>query len=294
MRIKINIFIISMVFVLSALCACGRQDAAPDFAGDGILVKLSATPKEIEEEPLTYTINIEVYNDGSLKIYADGFSKWYGDEEPKIAELNITRDEIDEIKQTILDEKLYNLHENVGNKDNISGIEKRLTIYTVEGTYSIYGISPSNVNFNRVYDLIYGLRRDELASYTSYVNDIQRRGSANDIGIFILDSNDRVVFDNSDIKRISTENIGTSSEYEDASEYKVAIELTDENIERLYEMTEYADDVNYITLNLYLDNAVYMLLYIDAPVSDGKVYSNNSYTKADAEKVADELISGIE
>lgn len=298
MRKKI-ILIINLIFILMISGACGEKDDTPDFATDGLIVTLSSTPKDIEEEAFTYTINIEVYSDGTVKIYADNFSKWYGEGDPKIDELKITESEVDEIKQLIIDEDLYHLHENVGNKDDISGVEKRLTIYTVDDEYSIYGISPSNVKFNRVYDLIYGLKRDELASYILYVNDIQNKGSANDVGISILDSNDNIIFVNSDIENISTQNMDKESIDEnntenddnsnDESVYKVVIELTDENIEKLYEITQYADNRDYITMNLYVDNAFYMILYTDAPIEDGRIFSNSDYTKDMANTVATEL-----
>ncbi|MBR1816046.1 MAG: hypothetical protein IJ763_05025 [Lachnospiraceae bacterium] len=294
-----KILLISMIFTLVLLCACGEESDTPDFAEDGILVKLSARPKDIEEDIYTYTTNIEVYNDGTIKIYAEEFSKWYGEEEPEIVELKITESEIEEIKRTILDEDLYHMHENVGNKDDISGVEKRLTIYTTEGEYSIHGISPSNVKFNRVYDLIYGLKRDELASYLININDIQKKGNINDTGICIIDSNGSIIFRNSDIESINIQNMNDITDEDDTSRkdippYKIVIKVKEDNVERLNELTQYADEKNYVTFNLNVDNKFYMLLYTCEPIEDGKIYSNNDYTMEEAEETVNELVSELE
>ncbi|MBQ9610165.1 MAG: hypothetical protein IJV15_12075 [Lachnospiraceae bacterium] len=282
------------------VCACGKKDNTPEFSDDGMLVKLSATPKDIEEEPFTYTTNIEVYSDGTVKIYADNFSKWYGKDEPDVEELKIDDSELGEIKQAIVDEDLYHLHEDVGNKDGISGVEKKLTVYTKSGEYSVYGINPSNVKFNKVYDLIYGLRRDELATYILYIEDIQKKGSVDDIGVTIEDSCEKILFDNSDIKDIYIEDVSVYSEEEDedlhednTSKYKIVIELTDENVESLYEMTKYADSMNYVAFNLYVDKSLNMILYTDVPIEDGKIYSNSDYTEEAAENAAEMLVNEL-
>lgn len=299
-----KILFINLMFILIVLCSCGKNDDTPDFAEDGILVKLSSTPKDIEEAAYTYTTNIEVYNDGTVKIYADSFEKWYGEAEPETVELKIADSDIEEIKRVIIDEDLYHLHENVGNKDDISGVEKTLTVYTIAGKYSVHGISPSNVKFNKVYDYIYGLKRDELTSYIVNINDIQKNGSENDTGLIILDGNGNVLFENLDIKSIKIQDISSvvyeneeaedDSGMEEVPMYKIVFELSEDKYERLYELTKDADSRNYITFNLYVDNTFYMILYADTPIQDGKICSNNDYTKINAEKTVDELVSELE
>ena len=67
-----------IVLICLSLASCGKKEKGPDFADD-MFVKLSYTPVDMRSEEYVYTMNVEVYQDSSVCIYADEFIKWYGE-----------------------------------------------------------------------------------------------------------------------------------------------------------------------------------------------------------------------
>ncbi len=307
-------FIIFFWFLI-LLTACSGKKKMPDFA-EGTIVSLSFTPVNVNSDATTYTMNIEVNQSGELIIYADGFSKWYGKDEPEVIHLNITLDKVEEIKNLIEEEDLYNLHKDVGNKDNMEGIKKSLTVYTVEGEYTVYGLNPSNRSFNRVYDYIYDLELEELASYTTRINSIQTNGLKNDIGIVITDVNDEIIFTKEDIydvyyvdRDVYEEATKTDAVYdennfreetatpEDAEanpNCRVVIELKDEAKEILNQNFTITNRKDYVTYNVYNDNELILFMMVKKNTDDGKIYSSKDYSVEEAEKLTEILKEGLE
>lgn len=282
-RTKKNCIIIICTFICVFLGACKGESKTPDFA-DEMIVKLSYTPVNVENDEMTYTMNIEVYQDSTICIYADGFSKWYGEDEPERMIYNISENELQDIKDAIVEEDLYNLHSDVGNKDNMEGVRKSITIYTVQGEHEVYGINPSNRSFIKVYDLITGLRREELASYVGNVNDIQERGLRNDVGVYLKNQRDEIVFQKEDIKDI----------YFDDEKDLIVVELVDSAKETLMEMTQNMGKKEYISFTLYNDNEFEFALAAYENTEDGKLYANNTYDESERETVIKELKEGLE
>ena len=280
---KKNCIIIICTFIFLCLGGCKKASGTPDFA-DGIIVKLSYTPVNVENVEMTYTMNIEVYQDATICIYADDFYKWYGKDEPEKVYYDIGEDELKDIKDAIIKEDLYNLHSDVGNKDNMEGLRKSITVYTVEGEHEVYGINPSNRSFNKVYELICGLRRTELTAYIGTVEEIQKQGFRNDVGIYLKDKNGEIVFQKEDVKDI----------YIDEEEDLIVVELVESAAESLMEMTELAGKKEYISLNLYNDNEFIISMAAYKGTEDGKLYANNTFDREELDTVIKELKEGLE
>ncbi|MBQ9233628.1 MAG: hypothetical protein IJ167_06300 [Lachnospiraceae bacterium] len=191
MKKKITVFFLLIICV--CVVSCGKKEEAPEFA-DALFVKLSYTPVDINSDELTYTINIEIYQDSTMRIYADDFIKWYGDEEPETINISISNEDLENVKKSIIENDLYSMQRDVGNKDNMAGVKKSLIIYTKDGEYSVYGINPSNKRFNYVFDMITDLNREELVDYIDSIDLIQKNGAKNDVGIYITDEDDNIIF----------------------------------------------------------------------------------------------------
>ena len=297
---------ISLLLVLMCLflASCKKKEKGPDFS-DEMFVKLSYTPVNISSEEYTFTINIEVYQDAKAYIYADDFVKWYGEAEPEKVLVNLTDDDISGIKKCIVDNKIYELQRDVGNKDNIEGVRKSITIYTKDDEFNVSGLHPSNRQFNKVYDMISDLVRTELTGYMDDIENIQKAGKENDVGIYITDENDSIVFEKANIKEIYAEDAyimqATETDADIASdsdsiyEKRIVFELNDEVLELYEDMTFYLNPEDFIVLKLYNDKIFVMTLMAYNENDNIKLYSSNIYYDADSlEEILAELKEGLD
>ncbi len=261
-------FILCILFMLGG---CGEKRKT-FVAGEGELIHLTSTPKGDVESYQIYTTNIMIYLDGTVKIYASDFVKWFGkeDEIPELT-LSITPEEIEEIKQLIVDNDLYNLRENVGNKDGISGTIKQMTIYAADGTNTTGGVSVSNRQFTRSYDRIENLVREDLFLYQSEINKIQYQGYIEFINrrVEFMDRSNKCLFSHQDINDVYayTEEIS-----EEEKAYYVIVEFNQQGGELLRKLSAYATVDNTEILTLYLSGNYETQITITGPINDYKLY----------------------
>ena len=263
-------YLIYILLLLSGLCltSCKNKNKAPEFADD-LFVMLSYEPANSDDIAKTYKLNVEIYRDGTVRIYTNDFLKWYGKDVPGIQTSTISQDDVKKIEKMIIDEDLYHLQRDVGNKTNMEGIKKTLTVYTKEGEYSVYGINPSNKSFNKVYDSIYELTFGQTATYVSKIDEIQRKGAENDVGLYIKDNSGNIVFRKEDIKDIYSES------------ETIVIELNEEKAEVLEDMTYYIDKDMNLSFSLYNDNEFMIMLVAYQRTKDGKLYISDSFENHD-------------
>lgn len=260
-------------FILCALLmlgGCGEKEKT-FVAGENELIHLTSTPKGGVETYEIYTTNIMIYVDGTVKIYASDFVKWFGkdDEVPEIT-FSISLEEVEAIKQLIVDNNLYNLREDVGNKDGISGTIKRMTIYGAEGTNTTGGLSVSNRQFTRSYDRIENIVREELFLYQSEINDIQYKG-------YVVFTNRRVEFmDRNDVCMLNDELINDvyahTEDSTSGSTYYVIVEFNQQGGEILKELSIDAKSEDIVVLNLHLNGDYATKINITGPLNDYKLY----------------------
>ncbi|MBQ9278168.1 MAG: hypothetical protein IJ224_05995 [Lachnospiraceae bacterium] len=300
-----------IVLICLSLASCGKKEKGPDFADD-MFVKLSYTPVDMRSEEYVYTMNVEVYQDSSVCIYADEFIKWYGENEPERVWIDLSESEIDDIKKCIVDNKIYEIQRDVGNKDNIDGVRKSIYVYTKDGEYQVTGLNPSNKQFNKVYDFITDLVRTEMTDYAENIDKIQKDGKEADVGIYITDANDSIVFEKTDIVDIYAEDMyeeatDTDAEPENSdstddgsldeeiSDKRIVIELNDDVFEKYENMTFYLKKDEYIVLKLYNDRTFIMTLLAYNEKDGLRVYSGNLYyDDEEIEKIIEELKEGLE
>ncbi|MBE5954153.1 MAG: hypothetical protein E7257_08370 [Lachnospiraceae bacterium] len=261
-------------FILCALLmlgGCGEKEKT-FVAGENELIHLTSTPMGGVETYEIYTTNIMIYVDGTVKIYASDFVKWLGKEEdiPEIT-LNITPEQIEEIKQLIVENDLYNLRENVGNKDGISGTLKQMTIYAVDGTNTTGGVSVSNRQFTRSYDRIENLVREDLFLYQSEINKIQYQGYIEFINrrVEFMDRGNECLFNHQDINDVyaHTEEISDEEKV-----YYVIVEFNQHGGELLRELSDSATADNTEILTLYLSGNYETQITITGPLNDYKLH----------------------
>lgn len=263
-----NLIFIMLFLLGMCLVSCEKKNKAPEFADD-LFVKLSYEPANSDNIEKAYKLNIEIYRDGTVRIYANEFLKWYGKDVPGIQTSTISPDDEKKIEKMIIDEDLYHLQRDVGNKTEMEGIKKTLTVYTKDEEYSVYGINPSNKSFNKVYDLIYELTFENMATYITKIDEIQRKGVENDVGLYIKDNSDNIVFAKEDIKDIYSESEA------------VVIELNEEKAKELEDMTYYIDEDMILSFSLYNDNEFVIMLVAYHGTTDGKIYVSDSFGNED-------------
>lgn len=291
-----------VVFVLVCMTGCG-EEKQPELA-DGKFIKLSNTPMGEMSIIDIYTLNIEVHQDKTVIIYADDFDKWLGEGECPIVKTSITDDEINELKQLIADNDLYNMREDIGNKNVKDGDKKSLTLYTVNGGHTSGGMNPSNRKFLKIYDYLYELVREEVYSYKLDISDLQEDGasSMNNQGIRITDYLDNIVLTDEYIDEIriasyseqpqvipdedsaSETDAFSNEDTEDEAEekYCVAIVLNAEGTELMCNLTLGCEEKPGLYY-LYLHGTYRNAISVGYNITDGIIYLNEAYTREQAE-----------
>ena len=252
------------------LGGCGEKEKT-FVAGENELIHLTSTPKGGVETYEIYTTNIMIYVDGTVKIYASDFVKWFGkdDEVPEIT-FSISLEEVEAIKQLIVDNNLYNLREDVGNKDGISGTFKQMTIYAADGTNITGGISVSNRQFTKSYDRIEGIVREELFLYQTEIDDIQYKGYVvfTNRRVELMDRNGTCILNDETINDVYT----YTEALDDASAYYVIVEFNQQGGELLRNISASATRDDVVLLSLHLNGDYVTNINITGPLNDYKLY----------------------
>lgn len=279
-----NIFFITIMLGL-VLCVAGcGQDKKQLTFGDEQLVLLTSTPKGQSETYQMYTTNIMIYANGTVEIYASDFARWFGNEDIPVSTFYLSSDEVQAIKELILAQDVYNLRENVGNKDDIAGTDKYITVYSATDSHTTGGTSVSNRQFVRAYDGIYEYVREECFQYIGQIEDIQMNGyiAYQNRSVYIADEEDNHVFSGNDINKVYVD-----EELVEKGEYYVVIELDSYSKDKLVQLSMNAEE-NVVVLTLYINDTLKSKLTIDSFIGDGRLYIKCDNIQ-NAEKLCQEL-----
>lgn len=269
----------------------GCKEKSKEFvAGDNELILLTSTPKGGVETYEIYTTNIMIYVDGTVKIYASDFVRWFGAEDIPEMTLQLTPEEIEEIKGLIIAEDLYNLREDVGNKDGISGTVKYMTIYSANGTNKTGGISVSNRQFVRAYDRIENLVREELYIYTNEIDETQYTGhiNFNNRNIAIQDRAGNTILDNEYVNDV----YAYSEETTEGMKYYTVIEYNDYGGEILTKATMGANSESPVVLSLHINNYFETSVAVYETPYENKLYILQN-TQEDANQLTEKIKTGL-
>lgn len=260
-------FVAIILCMMFCIVGCGEEKTQLTF-GDGQLVLLTSTPKGQSETYQMYTTNIMIYANGTVEIYASDFARWFGSGEVPIATCYLSGEEVQAIKDIILEQDVYNLRENVGNKDGITGTDKYITVYSATDSHTTGGTSVSNRQFVRAYDGIYEYVREECFNYIGQIEKIQTDGykAYQSRSVYIADDVDNHVFSGSDINKVYVD-----QELVDKGEYYVVIELDSYSKEKLTQLSMNAEE-NVVVLTLYINDTLKAKITIDSFIGDGKLY----------------------
>ncbi|MDE6023967.1 MAG: hypothetical protein K2G45_00785 [Lachnospiraceae bacterium] len=309
-----------------AFCGCGKEEI-PELNQDR-LIEITSKPIGMTEDYMSYTLHICIYNDCSVEIYADNFDKLYDELDRKTQHISISSTELDALKELILKERAYDMRENVGNRDLTIGTAKTFTVYSSFGTHKSGGLSPSNINFLKVYDFVYNLAREESIEYCRILDKKLLDGYNNryNLGPRIHNYNDEIIvstdmieefkvvsyddiFDatDSDAEKESaseensqenivenvneevSENSGDNGETDnEVEQFTVAIILNDSGAEAVAEATK-GINVNPENYFLYNKDIFCAMITANAPINDGVLYLNVIYDSDAAKNLKDEL-----
>ncbi len=291
MRCQVKRYCTLVLILCLLLLLGGCKEKEKEFVpGDKELIHLTSTPKGGVETYQIYTTNIKIFVDGTVIIYASDFVRWLGDGDIPQTVFTITPDEVEQIKQIIVDGNLYNLREDVGNKDGIDGVIKKMTIYAESGTHTTGGISVSNRQFVRAYDAIENIVREELFIYTGEINATQLKGHEKFVNrsVEILDREGGPLLDHTYINDVYT----FVEELDDGNNYYTVIEFNTYGLDILKELTAWASDEETITVSIHVNGSFEKTVAITAPISDGKMYiQQNDEISADA--LVEKIKSGM-
>ncbi len=259
-------------FILCAMLmlgGCGEKEKV-FVAGENELIHLACTPRGGVETYEIYTTNIMIYVDGTVKIYASDFVKWFGDNEIPEFTFSISMEEVEEIKQLIVENDLYNLREDVGNKDGISGNVKHMTIYAADGTNTTGGISVSNRQFTRGYDGIENIIREELFLYQTEIKDIQYKGFVvySNRRVELIDRTGQCVLDHKTINDVYAH----TEDLVEQKAYYVIVEFNQDGGEILKDITYWATKEDMVVLSLHLNGDFETKISINGPLVEYKLY----------------------
>lgn len=261
--------LVCLLCLMVVLSGCKEKDK--EFVmGDKELIHLTSTPRGEVETYEIYTTNIMIYVDGTVRIYASDFVKWLGDGEIPVTTLKLSPEEIKEIENLIISNNLYNLREDVGNKDGISGTVKHMTIYGAKGTNTTGGISVSNRQFVRAYDRIEGLVKEDLYIYLNAIEELQYKGYQRYLkrNVEILDRDGKVILDYESINNVYTH----SQEDAEGMRYYTVIEYNQYGGETLYSVTSIATKEKPDIFTLHISGNFETNIVVEERIRDSKIY----------------------
>lgn len=274
-----NLFIYFVLCMTIMLYGCGNKADLPQF-NEGKFVSLKSTIIGIEEEYKCYTINIELMQDGGGMIYASDFSSDFGVEDCPTRHFELSVDDIEEIKNILIDKDFFSMRKDVGNKDMVYGERKIVTAYTNQGEFATGGLNPSNKDFLQIYDLIYGKVREEVFAYTTELDSMiatQYNAKVQGKNITITDNMQYEIFCANDIQEIFVDDIElhTESDAITDEETQLVICLNDEATDYLDDYTYYCYDEP-VVLKLYIKGQFVCQVNVSSRIKDGQIRINES------------------
>ncbi len=283
------IFTLCMLLLCVTLAGCNKKEEF--IFGNNEIVTISTTPVGGVETYEMYTINVTIYADGKVLLYADNFNRWMGEEEIPIEEFKIPPVMVENIKTTLFNENIPYLHENVGNKDKIDGTRKTITVYGTPRNHTVGGISPSNRQFNKAYDYIYEIVRENVFIYTTSIKEIQQEGYNNfqRRNVKITNNVDEVLLTDELINQVFYEEMNIS---DNDREVSVVIEFNAEGKNFLKEDTKSCEEEGKV-YKLHINDSYETMVMIDYNITDGRLYFNG-YTLEDAEDLVNRINEAIQ
>lgn len=300
---KKTLFFVMVLLLVFCLFGCKEEEEQINYSND-LLFKVTNTPIDMTEKYKEYTLNIEIYNDGKAVIYGSDFDTWYGNSEIPTFETEVEPEEIQTAKDMIKEKNIMNFPENIGNKDNIAGNEKYLYVYTDKGELKTGGVSPSNKRFLKVYEYIYRLVAEEVVTYTTNLEKLQKNEISMILarGLKVCNSEDQLLFDESDIEAFEKAEVIKEVEYatdtdilfEEAVDnvnkekhYTIIIKLDKESTVKLEKDTKNCEKSpkNY---NFYVDGNFEGIIVVDAPIYDGRLKLSIELNEKEANDIIEE------
>lgn len=280
------IFMLGLILVMG-----GCKDKNKEFvAGDKELIHLTSTPRGGVETYQIYTTNIMIYVDGTVRIYASDFVRWFGKEDIPELTVKLTQEEIQEIKDLIISEDLYNLRENVGNKDNIEGVIKHMTVYAADGSNTTGGISVSNRQFVRAYERIESMVREELYIYQAEIADVQYKGFVNysNRNVQIMDREGFVILSQDNIENLEV----VSEKTVETETFYVVLTFNEKGGDIIRDATMKATAEDPVVFSLSINGVFETNISVREALYEDKLYISRG-TEEEAEALKDKIKSGM-
>ena len=286
---KKHFLLILMLGLILVMGGC--KDKNKEFvAGDKELIHLTSTPRGGVETYQIYTTNIMIYVDGTVKIYASDFVRWFGKEDIPELTVKLTPEEIQEIKDLIISEDLYNLRENVGNKDNIEGVIKHMTVYAADGSNTTGGISVSNRQFVRAYERIESMVREELYIYQAEIADVQYKGFVNysNRNVQIMDREGFVILSQDNIENLEV----VSEKTVETETFYVVLTFNEKGGDIIRDATMKATAEDPVVFSLSINGVFETNISVREALYEDKLYISRG-TEEEAEALKDKIKSGM-
>lgn len=289
---KRQLLIFGLMFFTLFFSGCKKEEKTQELA-QGVFIKLSTETIGQMDSYKMCRYNIEVDQSGKVTFFADNFYEWLGDEPCPVVETRITTDELTELKRLIEENKIYNMREDIGNKDIKEGDNLQLTVYTNKGEHVTGGFNPSNRAFLTVYDYIMNCVREEFYSYKLQVMNIQSSSiiPTSERGIKIRDDNQAEFLNNNMIAGMSVvyvdevgnvypTGIDENATYpEDSNNFRVVIYFDDEGTMLINNKTMGLSEEVTETYYLYINGTYETTIFVDGNISDGQLMIVNSFTE---------------
>lgn len=118
-----------------------------------------------------YPRNIAVSNDGSLYIYTDPTKDLIIEEDAPVVKIDLTEEEIEELKDTIESNHFFDLDENISDPGVIDGDMQYVTVYSQSEVKKVGGEWPNNKRFKEIRKKVFDYAGDE---YYQWLEDIEK------------------------------------------------------------------------------------------------------------------------
>lgn len=299
-RKKKCIVFLCMICFLMSLFGCGKEAVT---LADDVFLKMSVTAKgENVETYEMYTLNVEIHQNGYVRIYADHFNRWLSAEECPEQSLQLNPDVIKNIQDLIAESDLYHMRRNIGNRDLEEGEYKELTLYTSEGEHVSGGLNPSNRDFTRIYDYVEEQVRETEYLYRAKISQMQKQGLSEqqNKGVYITDSTEQEIVPKDEINDAYvtygpehlryTEHMATPDE---PVRYYVTLLLADFGAETMMNETKSCNADNISYYKLYINNEYAFTFGVQTQILGSEVYVYETTDAEEAVAMANQLRNSL-
>lgn len=167
---KNRVYLYGIFFSIIVMITIVLSPKKYDFATEEpfiIVTSYSAGPDDYRE---MYDVNIEINNDSNLVVYTTGNDDLDIGEDAPMLEAQLTKDEMQQMKEAIEENKFWKLPRDVSTPSE-DGVFRYVTVNLADESKEVGGLNPDQERFNDVYQFAWDLVKDN--DYRKWTEEVE-------------------------------------------------------------------------------------------------------------------------